>query len=581
MAEVLREVSPGEAGQLPALLVWCPGMAHEQAPVHAQQGWRQGVERLRRLFDEGLPSQPLQAPFEGLRVARLDKLVDACHRYQLSTAAPGQTGFSVHLGVAAVGTAEGPAPVEVQRALCVARHAPIGTIGLQAEVVDAVERSWELPLVDLGEVQCPECGETGSPTRVLALTAGNGASAPDPLALRNVLAVLTPALSGDDRSTVQAVSELLVDTMIAALARSALVRVVARDSVRRLGVTGRSVKDAIHLLQASHVLHSRGHLNPNGKLLLHVELIGKEGGRPSWTHSLSLSVQQLLAGDVQALMQALGDLHASLVSESLREAQLPSWPSLEDHQLMMAASQLMHRLSPASLLRSRELLEALVNRRPEQALGHAWQAKWHVMAAVQGLQPRREAVMAAEAACQRALACDPHCALALALQGYALIMEGRPPAQAREALQRALDANPNEAFAWLFSALQCVFDDKLDDALHRIQIALALSPLDPWRYLFDAFAAHVHLARGDAATALVYAENSARLRARHAPTLFYLVIAHARLGNLHIAQDYLRLLNEIWPSYSLRMFWKTYAGRECAHAQDFAWALTAAGLKGA
>ncbi|MFN4116202.1 MAG: hypothetical protein ACK4F7_06860, partial [Inhella sp.] len=182
------------------------------------------------------------------------------------------------------------------------------------------------------------------------------------------------------------------------------------------------------------------------------------------------------------------------------------------------------------------------------------------------------------AASRQALTNDPQCALALALQGYLHIMEGRPPAQARQSFARALDANPSDALAWLFSALQRTFDDRLDGAHEALQVALSLSPLDPWRYLFDAVAAHVYLARGDAALALVFAERSARQRARHAPTLGYLVMAHARLGQLHIAKDYLKQLLELWPTYNLRSFWATYAGRETPHAKEFAWALAAAGL---
>lgn len=580
MAEGSSPSPPLGDAEAPAVLVWVPGMEHQQAPLHAHQGWQWGMERLRRLASEILPSRPVTGAVEGLQTGSLGSLIEACRRFQTSSSAAAAPSFPMHFGVALAASSGGAAPTDVQRATCIARHAPIGTIGLQAEVVDAAERTWEMPLVDLGEVHCRACGPDEPATKVLALTAGWGTTAPDPLALRNALVVLVPQLASDNPGQADAAAELLADTMATVLARSALLRVVARESSRRLTQAHRAVADAFEVLHAGHVLCGQGRLSTTGDLQLDLSLMAAGQASPVWTHRLSLHLDDLLSGRLHPLMQALADLHFEIASATLRDAQLPSWTHLEDHQLLMAASQLMHRLSPAAFKRSKQLLDTLVQRRPEQALGHAWQAKWQVMAVVQGLTPRRAAMVEVHAACRRALALDPHCALALALQGYAHIMEGHPVAASRQAFMAALDANPNEAFAWLFSALAATFEDRLDAALEAVQVAQALSPLDPWRYLFDAIAAHVHLARGDTDTALLYAESSARLRALHGPNLFYLVVAHARRGDLHLAQTYLQQLLELWPAYTLRTFWSTYAGRDTPHAKDFAWALTAAGLSG-
>lgn len=570
---------PSHASEAPAVLVWLPGMAHNQAPVHAQQGWRQGLERLRHMLGEMLPRPTQQAAKEGVQVGGLGALIDACRRFQQGSANGDQPSFSGHLGVAMLHSQDGVAPQEVQRAQCIARFAPVGTIGLEAEAVDAFERSWELPLVDLGEVQCTECGDLKPTTKVLALTADQRTRLPDPLALRDVLAVLTPRLTGDHPLQAEAAGHLLADTIRTSLTRSALVRVIASESARRLGPPRLALQDAFELLHATHVLRCEGTVATNGQMQVQMELLAPGESRAMWSSHFSLRLEALLAGQADSLMEAIANAHSAMVTAPLQLAQLPAWSKLEDHQLLISATQLMHRLAPAAFMLSSELLDALGQRCPDQALVHAWKAKWHVMAAVQGIEPRPIAVKAAELACDRALLVDPHCAFALALRGYSHIMEGHPPAQARAAFAKALAGSPSEALAWLFSALQCTFEDQLDAALEAIRTALALSPLDPWRYLFDATAAHVYLARGDAAQALKFAESSVRQRARHAPTLGYLVIIHARLGNLHIAKDHLRQLHELWPGYTLNSFWATYGGREAAHAQDFAWALAAAGLQ--
>jgi len=578
MPEDLPSNLPSHASEAPAVLVWLPGMAHNQAPVQAQQGWRQGLERLRRMVGDLLPTRALPGASEGLQAGNLGALIDACRRFQQGSPAGREPSFAAHLGVAMVHSQDVVKPEEIQRAQCIARFSPIGTIGLQAEAVDAFARSWELPLVDLGEVQCTECGDLKPATKVLALTADQGTKLPDPLALRDVLVVLNPILEGYNPAQLKAAADLLADTMRTSLTRSALVRVVAAESTRRLIQPEKAVEDAFQLLRATHVLVSRGRLAVGGQLQLDLELLGRGRANAIWRDSVSLDIGALLAGKAEKLMDALASVHSAMLSESLDLAQLPSWETLEDHQLLISASQYMHRLSPASFEHSRLLLESLRQRAPQQAMVHAWLAKWHVMAAVQGLEPVQAAALNATQSVDEAVKLNPYCALALALGGMARLMQREPLASTGAWFERAVDANPNEALAWMYRSTQAVYEGRQSDGLHAIRIALALSPLDPWRYMFDMAAAHALLATGDWAGAYVYLQSAARARARHAPTLAFLVIAQARLGRLDLAHEHLKQLLELWPQYSLTRFWESYPGRDAPHAKEFAWAFTSAGL---
>jgi hypothetical protein len=72
---------PSHASEAPAVLVWLPGMAHNQAPVQAQQGWRQGLERLRHLVGDLLPKRAVPGASEGHQVGGLGALIEACRRF--------------------------------------------------------------------------------------------------------------------------------------------------------------------------------------------------------------------------------------------------------------------------------------------------------------------------------------------------------------------------------------------------------------------------------------------------------------------------------------------------------------------
>jgi|GEM_PF-6043051 len=554
-----------------AVLVACPDLSHQLPAVQVQQHWRRLQAAMAELEVE--PLQRLTAPL-GVSAANAQQLLAAAR--QLLQRLQGQSGLATHLGLHLLADANHPSAAELQLAERVARRAPIGTLGLSAELADALDRVWELPLVDLGAD--PLEGGDGQSLKVLALAPGAQEGRPDPVALRDVLVVLRPQLGGNDAQRAAACADLLVDTLTGSLARSALLRVVARESAARLSDPARALQDAFSVLGASHVLSGRGQLGDSGVLSLQLELLARGQARALWSDRITLRVDDLLAGKADSLMRAIADAHAALMSETLSIAQLPAWQSLEDHQLLIGASQFMHRLSPASFERSRLLLEGLRERAPQQALVHAWLAKWHAMAAAQAIEPVPAAAAAATEAVSLALKHDPNCAMAHVFGGVARVMQRAPLEESGPWFRRALDANPNEALAWMYEAVQAVWEDRAEAAESAVRTALAISPLDPWRYFLDSAAAHVYLANGAWEEGLRFALSSVRLRARHAPILLFLVIAHARLGRLDIAHQYLGQLLELWPRYTLTRFWESYPGRKAAHAQDFAWALTAAGL---
>ena len=68
----------------------------------------------------------------------------------------------------------------------------------------------------------------------------------------------------------------------------------------------------------------------------------------------------------------------------MQRAQTHPLPTLESYTLLMGAIALMHRLSRKDFDRSREMLVALTERAPRQAIPWAWLAKWHVLRVQQG-----------------------------------------------------------------------------------------------------------------------------------------------------------------------------------------------------
>ncbi|MEL0559069.1 hypothetical protein, partial [Neisseria gonorrhoeae] len=129
-------------------------------------------------------------------------------------------------------------------------------------------------------------------------------------------------------------------------------------------------------------------------------------------------------------------------------------PTLEGYTLLLGAVALMHRTSPAEFERSHQMLEHLIERGRRHPIPHAWLAKWYVMRASQGwsISPDKDAQLALDAT-HRALDSDPNCALALTIEGMVQSNLLKNLDRAQEQHKSALEKNPNESLAWLFTSI--------------------------------------------------------------------------------------------------------------------------------
>lgn len=556
---------------LAALLVLVPDVRHEAPPLKVDLQLRRATDLLQAALPKALCLAELQEAggVRGLASSDAHGLLEAARRLCSQLQTEPDVGFRLGLHAVPLAQLDAAAWRAAQQVAMAVR--PAG-LGLSAEAVDLLQRAWALPLRDL------DLGSSAAGNlRVFTLEAENPPPRVPEAGLHAPLAVLPPLFSNRDPRC-QGVAELIADTLVVGLSRSALLRVLSRASLRRLPAAPQAEDDAFHYLGAAHVLRGRASLGLNGAVFVQFELLARGQPVPVWAERISLDIEELLYGESAALAGVVNDVHSALMSEMLQMSQWVAWQDLENHQLLCAATQLMHRMSPAGFARSREMLDELVRRLPQAAEPHAWLARWQVGAASQGLLAPRDAASAARAACHEALVRDPHCAMALTLEGYSRLMQGGALSESAGLHQQALRANANEALAWLWTALHQTYEGQSARAHEALGVALSLSPLDPWRFIFEDVAAHVHLAGGHLDQALQHAQAALRLRAQHAPTLCNLAVIHAQRGELDAAREAMERLLKHWPGYSLARFRERYPGLQAPHAAAFLRSLEAAGM---
>jgi Flp pilus assembly protein TadD len=99
-------------------------------------------------------------------------------------------------------------------------------------------------------------------------------------------------------------------------------------------------------------------------------------------------------------------------------------------------------------------------------------------------------------------------------------------------VRRALERNPGSGFVNFMAGATLVFAGDPQDALVRIERAMALGPLDPSFYMYLMVAGWSHLFSGHPAEALELAERSASLNPDWDSIYWGLIPAYVQLDRL-------------------------------------------------
>ena len=372
--------------------------------------------------------------------------------------------------------------------------------------------------------------------------------------------------------------EILADEVIGALSRTAHMHVISRLSTTAFRWRDVSTDDVSRVLNASYVLTGSYRVSGTRVVVL-AQLAESRRGRVVWSAELKGQVQGILNGDAGLIERVVNEVSAAMMTRELERARSQSLPTLESYALLLGAIALMHRLSRTDFDQARDLLQALIDRTPRQAVPYAWLAKWHVLRVQQGWcdDPTAEAQRAL-AATRRALDLDVDCALALAIDGFVHTNLLRQFDVALNRYETALAINPNESIAWLLKGTLHAFKGEGTPAMKDTRHALKLSPLDPLRYFYDSLAATAALAAGKYDRARDLALRSLRLNRTHTSTLRALAIAQLHLGEHETARATVKELLAIDPGFTVSKFVARSPSTNFQTGPVWAAALRAAGV---
>ena len=120
-----------------------------------------------------------------------------------------------------------------------------------------------------------------------------------------------------------------------------------------------------------------------------------------------------------------------------------------------------------------------------------------------------------------------------------------------DALQFALKLNPCLAVTYCGLGDSFAYEGRLDEAIEQFEIAVKLSPHDPFRWAFYSYRSLAHLFRGEFDDAAAWARKSVRIPNVQYWAQAHLVAALGHLGNAEQAQTAVDELLETKPEFSV------------------------------
>jgi adenylate cyclase len=418
-----------------------------------------------------------------------------------------------------------------------------GDVVVSAELRDCLPAGLDADIEDLGECHLKHLSEPVQVYRAWPVSDGERVPAAQTAApdLRPTVAVIPfEARSNEPEHFV--IGELLADGIIAQLSRSADLRVISRLSTTALRGRPGAVSEAESRLAASFVL-SGSYIASGGKILIMAELAEAHSSQVIWADRLSGDTMDLLQAQSELVNRIAAAASRALIDSEVQQSLAQPLPRLDSGALLLGGIALMHRSSLRDFDRSREVLEALMERHNRAATPRAWLAKWYTMRVIRGMsaEPAKDTRLALEQT-RRALDLSPDNALSLAIEGYTRCQLLGEADAAHHCIEHAIELNPNEPLGWLYKSVWSAMWGSAASAVAEAEHAAQLSPIDPLKYFFDVILASGQITNGDCEKAAEFAKRSLRANRHHQPALRVLLQAQTESGKLQEAHDTLKLL---------------------------------------
>jgi TolB-like protein/Tfp pilus assembly protein PilF len=424
-------------------------------------------------------------------------------------------------------------------------------------VRDQVRDKLDLSFIDMGEQQLKNISRPVRVFRVAASGAGQPSapamsttSAPLALPDRPSIAVLPfQSMSGDPEQ--EYFADGVVEEIITALSRFRDLFVIARNSSFTYKGRAVDVKQVGRELGVRYVLEGSVRKAAN-RVRITGQLIDATTGAHLWADRFDGSKEDIFDLQDHITASVVGAIAPKLEEAEIERARSKPTESLDAYDYFLRGMSAMHKWTRVGNDEALAHFYRAFELDPNYAAAYGMAARTYVQRNTGGWarDQEKEAVESKRLA-RLAAQFGRHDAVALSTAGFALIEYEEELDEGDSLIERALELNPNLAWAWMFSGWAKVSLGLPDAALERINRAMRLSPQDPQIITMQAGLACAHLIARRYAEALSWARMATRDRPNIAFANCVAAVSAALAGRLAEAQAAMARLREIDPNLRL------------------------------
>jgi TolB-like protein/class 3 adenylate cyclase len=389
-------------------------------------------------------------------------------------------------------------------------------------------------------------------SKVIATEADQAQRASDPLAViagRPSVAVIPFVNQNRDRDE-DYFADGISEDIITALSKYRSLTVVARNPSFAFRDSKDSVRVIGEKLRADYLV--TGSVRKAGtRFRITVQLVESSTGHSVWSERFDRDMVDMfeLQDEISQLVASRMDTELGLAeqrkSEKRPRRNLGAW---DLYQLGLAQ---FYKFTQESNLKCQDYLREAINLDPEFASAFSRLGYAIVLSMVYfDAMPNKTLMDEALTAAKRAIELDDQDAnnyftigrVHLARCEYDLAIQ---------ALQYALELNPCLAVSYCGLGDSLAYEGRLDEAIEQFELAIKLSPHDPFRWAFYSYRSLAHLFRGEFDQAVFWARNAVRIPNAQYWARAHLVAALGHLGDRVQAASAVADLLQVKPDFSI------------------------------
>jgi TolB-like protein/class 3 adenylate cyclase len=425
-----------------------------------------------------------------------------------------------------------------------------GEICISAMVQQNVKTRLGISLEDLGEQLLKNIAEPVrafrvrlAPTDILA-SRGSGAL---PLPDKPSIAVLPfQNMSGDPAQDYFA--DGVVEEIITALSRFGGLFVIARNSSFIYKGRSADVKRVGRELGVRYVLEGSVRKAGN-KVRITGQLIDATTGAHLWADRFDGDVADIFDLQDFVTQSVVGAIAPKLEEAEIERTRRKPTESLDAYDHFLRGMAGIHKWTREGNQEALSNFYRAIELDPNYAAAYGLAARSYVQRNAGGWSTDRAKDVAEARRLARCVAgIGSHDALALCTAGFALSDVVADVEDGDAMIERALQLNPNLAWAWLFSGWAKVTRGMPDEAIERVQHAMRLSPQDPQIFSAHAAMAAAHFIAGRFSEAISWAETASRERPNFVLPLCIIAASAALSGRLNEATKAMVHIRELDPA---------------------------------